>query len=147
MSLFHICRKDCVIIMLITVKTLFYSANAYDNGFLNVFSTGNLLNSHTLWQYRVCAKEWKRTVYMSTQTFSAQFTAKDISCIFRVYLVKNISKWMSNEWEWPYQFWYWCLLTSITINLYRCRGLQPTRGRHDSLQTQQPRLVSLMAPL
>ncbi len=64
--------------MLITVKTLFYSANAYDNGFLNVFSTGNLLNSHTLWQSRVCAKEWKRTVYMSTQTFSAQFTAKDI---------------------------------------------------------------------
>ncbi len=31
--------------MLITVKTLFYWGNVYENGFLNVFSTGNLLNS------------------------------------------------------------------------------------------------------
>ncbi len=77
-SLFHIRCKDCVIIMLITIKTLFYWANAYENGFLNVFSTGNLLNSRTLWQSRAWAKERKHTVYMSTQTLSTQFTAKDI---------------------------------------------------------------------
>ncbi len=40
--------------------------------------TGNLLNSRALWQSRACAKEWKHAVYMSTQTFSTQFTAKDI---------------------------------------------------------------------
>ncbi len=47
-SLFHIHRKDCVIIMLITVKTMFYSFYAYENGFLNIFSTVNLLNSRVL---------------------------------------------------------------------------------------------------
>ncbi len=78
MSLFHIHRKYCVIIMLITVKTLLYSGNAFENGFLNVFSTGNLLNSRALWQSRACAKERKRAVYMSTQTFSTQFTTKEI---------------------------------------------------------------------
>ncbi len=68
-SLFHIHCKDCVIIMLITIKTLFYSANAYENGFLNVFSTGNLLNSCVLWQSRACA-ERKCAVYMSTNVFN-----------------------------------------------------------------------------
>ncbi len=47
-SLFHIRCTYCVIIMLITVKTLFYLGNAYENGFLNVFSTGNLFNSHAV---------------------------------------------------------------------------------------------------
>ncbi len=78
MSLFHIHYKDCVIIMLITVKSLFYMANAYENGFLNIFSTGNLLNSRALWQSRACAKERKHAIYMSTQTFSTQFTSKYI---------------------------------------------------------------------
>ncbi len=31
-------------ILLITTKTLFYWANADENGFFHVFSTGNLLN-------------------------------------------------------------------------------------------------------
>ncbi len=78
MSLFHTHRKYWVIIMLITITPLFYWANAYENGFLNVFSTGNLLNSCTLWQYHFSAKERKLTVKMSTQKFSTQFTAKDI---------------------------------------------------------------------
>ncbi len=70
MSLFHTHSKYCVIIMLITIKTLFYWANAYENGFLIVFSTGNLLNSHVLWQYHACTKERKRAGKMSTQKFS-----------------------------------------------------------------------------
>ncbi len=67
LSLFHTHCKDCVIIMLIITKTLFYWANAYENGFLNVFSTGNLLNSQALWQSFVCAKEWKYAVHMSAK--------------------------------------------------------------------------------
>ncbi len=99
MFLFHTHHKDCVIIMLITIKTLLYCANAYENAFLNVFSTGNLLNSRMLWQSRTCAKERKLAVYMSTQQFSIQFTAKDIdffhfssvSCL--KYIEMNI-KWI-----------------------------------------------------
>ncbi len=59
-------------------KTLFYWANDCENVFLNVFSTGNLLNSRVLWQSRACTKERKHAVYMLTQTFSTQFTTKDI---------------------------------------------------------------------
>ncbi len=77
-SLFHTHRKYWVIIMLITIKTLFYWANAYENGLFNVFSTGNLLNSCTLWQYRACTKEWKHAIKIWTQKFSTQFTAKYI---------------------------------------------------------------------
>ncbi len=38
----------------------------------------NLLNSCALWQSHACAKERKHAVYLSTQKFSTQFTAKDI---------------------------------------------------------------------
>ncbi len=98
MSLFHIHLIDSVIIMLITVKTLFYSANAYENGFLSVFSTGNILNSRALWQSRARTKDWKSTVYMSTQTFSTQFTTKDIDFLhlFSVSCQKHIG--MHIEW-------------------------------------------------
>ncbi len=37
-----------MICLVITTKTLFYWANAGENVFLNVFSTGNLLNSQAL---------------------------------------------------------------------------------------------------
>ncbi len=47
---------------------MFYSANAYENGFLNVFSTGNLLNSRTLWQSCVCAKEC--SLHVNTDIFN-----------------------------------------------------------------------------
>ncbi len=60
--------------MLITIKTLLYLANTSKNGFLNVFSTGNLLNYRALRQYRACAKERKRAVKISTQKFSMQKT-------------------------------------------------------------------------
>ncbi len=79
-------------------KTLFYSGNAYKNGFLNIFSTGNLLNSRMLWQSRACAKEQRHTIYMSTQTFSTQFTTKDINFL-HFWIVSSIilSKTYRNE--------------------------------------------------
>ncbi len=63
--------------MLITVKTLSYSANTDVNGFLNVFSTGNLLNSHALWKSRVCAKE-----HVNTDVFNTVHPKRQICCIF-----------------------------------------------------------------
>ncbi len=86
--------------MLITIKTLFYWANAYENGFLNVFSIGNLLNSCALWQYHACAKERKHAVKMSTQKFSTQFTAKDIDFLYFscVSCQKHIE--MNIKWIW-----------------------------------------------
>ncbi len=59
-------------------KNIAWLGKCDKNGFLNVFSTGNLLNSRQLWQYRACAKERKRAVKMSTQKFSTRFNAKDI---------------------------------------------------------------------
>ncbi len=66
-SLYNTCHNNGMICLLITTKTLFYWANANKNGFLHVFSTGNLLNSHVLWQTRTCTKERKRAVRMSTK--------------------------------------------------------------------------------
>ncbi len=66
-SIYHTCHNNGMICLLITTKTLFYWANADENGFLHVFSTGNLLNS------RSCAKERKRTVHMSTKVAGQVF--------------------------------------------------------------------------
>ncbi len=71
-SLYHTCHNNGMI-LLITTKTLFYWANADENGFLHVFSTGNLLNSRALWQTRACAKERKRAVHMSTKVADQVF--------------------------------------------------------------------------
>ncbi len=78
-----ISNLNCVFISYTLQKLCYYNANynkniVYENGFLNVFSIGNLLNSCTLWQYCTSAKEWKCAVKMSTQKFSTQvFTTKD----------------------------------------------------------------------
>ncbi len=66
-SLYNTCHNNGMICLLITTKTLFYWANAKENGFLHVFSTGNLLNSRVLWQTCACAKERKHAVHMSTK--------------------------------------------------------------------------------
>ncbi len=72
-SLYHTWHNNGMICLLITTKTLFYWANADENGFLHIFSTGNLLNSRELWQTRTCAKEWKCTVHMSTKVAGQVF--------------------------------------------------------------------------
>ncbi len=58
---------------LITTKTLFYWANADENGFLHVFSTENFLNSCTLSESRTGVKERKRAVHMSTKVAGQVF--------------------------------------------------------------------------
>ncbi len=72
-SSYHTCHNNGMICLLITTKTLFYWANAHENGFLHVFSTGNLLNSRALWQTHAWAKERKRTVHMSTKVAGQVF--------------------------------------------------------------------------
>ncbi len=67
MPLFHTHHNVCVIRTLFTLKTLFYCANADENGFLEVISRGNLLNSCTLWQSCTCAKEQKCPVQNKTK--------------------------------------------------------------------------------
>ncbi len=72
-SLYHTCHNNGMICLLITTKRLFYWANADENDFLHVFSTGNLLNSCALWQTHACAKEWKRAIHMSTKVAGQVF--------------------------------------------------------------------------
>ncbi len=47
-SLCHTCHNNSMICPLIRTKTSFYWANADENGFLHIFSTENILNSHAL---------------------------------------------------------------------------------------------------
>ncbi len=60
--------------MLIIIKTLFYWANAYKNGFLNVFSTGNLLNSLVMWPVQKSGNAQLKCQQRSFQHSSQQKT-------------------------------------------------------------------------
>ncbi len=92
-SLYHTCHNNSMICLLITTNILFYWVNADENGLLHVFSTGNLLNSRSLWQTRACAKEWKCAVHMSTKVAGQVFffTAKDVDFMHFYIILKYVN--------------------------------------------------------
>ncbi len=77
-------------------KTLFYWANADENGFLHVVSRGNLLNSRAFDNLTLAQKSGSvqfKTKQKLMFKFSTLFIAKDIDFMhFKVFRTENISK-------------------------------------------------------
>ncbi len=106
-SLYHTCHNNRMICLLITTKTLFYLANADENGFLHIFSKENLLNPRTLSQSGVCMKERKRAVHMSPKLAGQVFFILHHNrCRFHALLNKT------------YIIYYWKYWFSKTCNRY-----------------------------
>ncbi len=73
-SLYHTYGMIC---LLITTKTLFYWENANENGFLHIFSTGNLLN-FARFDKLAPAQKSRKAQFTCQHKFSSIFTTKDV---------------------------------------------------------------------
>ncbi len=114
-SLYHTCHNSGMISSLITTKTLFYWANADENGFLHVFSLENLLNSRMVIISRrheraeTCSSHVNKSSWPSFLRSSQRKTW--ISCTF-----KKLLKYVDIH---TYIIYYW-KYRSVKQAIYTC---------------------------